>query len=181
MPFVVPAAAAIGSFVSTYGAAIAAGTAVVGTGVAAYGQRQQAQAAKTASKYNAKQSRLQAGYEAIAASENARRQQDYNRRVIGQQRAAMAQSGMAPTGTPLVQLGDTASSLQMEILDIGHAASLRSRSLIAGADMGLYEGQQQADALNLSSWGTLASGLSSASSGYLTASGNLPSRNPSSY
>lgn len=178
------AAAGAGSFLAANAGAVAAASAattIAGTGLSFYGQRQQAKAAESAAAYNARQARQQAGYESDVAAENARRQQDYSRQVIGAQRAAMATSGLAPAGTPLVRLGDTASSLQQEILDIGQAAALRSRSLIAGADMTLWEGAQSASALRTSSWATLGSGLANATTGFLTASGNIPTRTPSQY
>lgn len=178
MPFVAPIAAAAGSFLAANAGAVAAASAattIAGTGLSFYGQRQQAKAAESAAAYNTQQARTQAGYENQVAAENARRQQDYARRVIGQQRAAMASTGLAPVGTPLVRLGDTASTLQQEILDIGQAAVLRSRALIANADMGLWEGARQASSARTQSWATLGSGLTSATTGFLTASGNLSS------
>ena len=163
MPFVAPIAAAAGSFMAANAgtiAAVSAATQVAGAGVSFLGSRQQAKAAKTAADYNSRILRNQSAEESTAAQESALRTQEYGRRVMGAQRAAMAQSGLAPSGTPLIQLGSTAQDIQREIFDIGRTADQRARALISEASMTRWQADQQASALNTSATtnlvGTLA-------------------------
>lgn len=177
MPFVAPIAAAAGSFLSANAGTIALGSLAaqtVGAGVSFFGQRQQAKAAETAANYNAKIARDQSRYESQVSQENALRAQDYGRQVIGAQRAALASSGISgAAGTPLVRLGDTAASIQQEIFDIGQAAALRQRQLIAGADMGTWEARQTASALRTAAPMQLAGSLFNAGTSFLDATGYL--------
>jgi hypothetical protein len=168
--------AAIGSFAAANAGTIAgvsAATSAIGTGMSFFGQRQQAKAAEQAASYNARLAKDQAGYETTIAAENARRRQTANAQAIAAQRAAIASSGLAPTGTPLVQLGELASSLQQEIFDLGHAAAARSRALISSANMAQWEGGQQAAALRTSALGNLAYGITDTATGYLSATGSM--------
>jgi hypothetical protein len=151
--------------------AIAAITAIVGTGVSIYGQRQAASAAEATGKYNAKLQRDQAVQTNLANAENARRKTRDNARVLGAQRAALAQSGLSMEGTPLAVLGETAMTLQRDILDMGYDAATKARALQAGANLSLYEGKSQASALRTSSVATGLSGVSSAAMGYGEAKG----------
>lgn len=137
----------------------AAATSVIGQGLSFLGGLKQAKAAEYTADYNATVARQQAGYESKVAEQNALRARDYGRRVMGSQRAALASSGLAPTGTPLLNLGDTASSIQQEIFDIGREAALRSRALISSANMASFEGKQTSSALRTSSIVDLAGGL----------------------
>jgi hypothetical protein len=151
--------------------AISAVTALVGTGVSIYGQRQAASAAEATGKYNAKLQRDQAVQTNLANAENARRKTRDNARVLGAQRAALAQTGLSMEGTPLAVLGETAMTLQRDILDMGYDAATKARSLQAGANLSLYEGKSQASALKTSSVATGLSGVSSAAMGYGEAKG----------
>lgn len=155
-------------------AAISAGVSAAGAGMSFLGQVQQARATKTAASYNAKIARDQSRYESQVAQQNALRAQDYGRQVIGAQRAALASSGISgAAGTPLVRLGDTAASIQQEIFDIGQAAALRQRQLIAGADMGTWEARQTSSAIRTTAPIGLAANLFQAGTGYLDATGYL--------
>ncbi len=147
---------------------------VAGTAVAVHGQQQQAKAAEYTAEYNAELARQQAGHETEVAAENARRKTRENARIIGLQREAIAASGLAPAGTPLAILGDTVMTLERDVLDIGYAAASRARQLYSGAEMALWEGKTQADALRTASIGTALSGLASAGTGFLGATGRIP-------
>lgn len=150
---------------------VVAAIAIAGTAVSIYGQKQSADAAKATAKYNADMQRSQALQETAVAAENARRKTRESARVIGEQRAALAQSGLAMEGTPLAILGESATTLQRDVLDIGYEASNKARSLIAGADMSLWTGKQQAKAANIEMVGTGLKGIGGAISGYGQAAG----------
>jgi hypothetical protein len=152
----------------------AAGASIAGTAISFIGQRNAATAANQTAKYNAQIQRSQAVQETEVAKENARRKQRENSQIIGRQRAMLAQSGLAMEGTPLAVLGETAMTLQRDILDLGYDAATRARALKAGASMSIWEGKQQASAMKTASVGTAISGVTSATTGYLTATGKIP-------
>lgn len=163
MPFLIP-------FIP----AIIAGISVAGTGVSVYGQRQAASAAEATAKYNSQIQRNQSKQEMQVGAENARRKTRENARILGLQRAAVAQSGLAMEGTPLAILGESAMTLQRDILDIGFDAGNKARTLNAAAAMSIYNGKQQASALRTESIATGLSGVASAASGYGKAQGLFP-------
>jgi|GEM_PF-2951040 len=159
---------------------ITAAAAVAGTGVAVYGQQQAAKAAEATGEYNADLAKEEARRVNAVAAENARRKQRENSRILGAQRAAIAQSGFAMEGSPLAVLGESAMTLQRDILDIGYDAANKSRNLQAQAGMSLWEGGTQAGALRTTSLATGAQGLTSAGMGFLQAKGlTPPGRSPS--
>ena len=149
---------------------------VVATGIGTYmsvqGQRNAADAAEKTADYNAKIQRDQAMQENAAAAENARRKARENARIIGRQRAIIAQSGLAMEGTPLAVLGETASMLQRDILDMGYDAQNKVNNLQAGANMSLWQGKNQASALRTEALTTGLAGVASMGSGYMKATGN---------
>lgn len=152
---------------------IATAVSVIGTGVSVYAQQQAADAAETTATINANEQRRQASAEAEVAAENARRAEQEKARYLATQRAQLAASGLAMEGTPLAVLGETAAALEMEVLDIGHAAAARQRALRIGAQNTLFEGANTASALRLQSVATGISGLGDAAGGYIKASGSL--------
>lgn len=139
----------------------------IGTYMSVQGQRNAADAAESTAKYNAQVQRDQAMRENEAAAENARRKSRENARIIGRQRAIIAQSGLAMEGTPLAVLGETATMLQRDILDMGYDAQNRVNNLQAGANMSLWQGKNQASALRTDA---LTSGLAGVAKigGYLS-------------
>lgn len=152
---------------------ISTAVSVVGTGVAVYGQQQQAKAAEYTAEYNANLATQQAEHETQVAYENARRKTRENARIIGLQREAIAASGLAPAGTPLAILGDTVMTLERDILDMGYEAASRAQQLRSGAEMALYEGRATAGALRMGSYATALTGATSATTGFLNATGRI--------
>ncbi len=143
----------------------------IGTYVSVQGQRQAADAAKKTADYNAQVQRTQAGQEMEVAKENARRKARENARMLGRQRALVAQSGLVMEGTPLAILGETATILQRDIMDMGYEAQMRSRSLQAGASMSLWEGKNQSKAMKTQALTTGLQGAASIAGGYLNYKG----------
>lgn len=152
---------------------LAAVASVVGTGAAVYGQQQAAKAAEYTADYNKRLQLGQAKQETAVAAENARRKARENARIIGAQRAALAEAGLAMEGTPLAVLGETAATLQRDILDLGYTAASRSRSLMAGANLSAWQGRSQASAMRTNAISTGISGAASGTSGFLSASGRI--------
>jgi hypothetical protein len=151
--------------------AISAVATGVGTYVSVQGQRQAAKAAEQTAEYNAQVQRTQAAQEMEVAKENARRKARENARLLGRQRALVAQSGLVMEGTPLAILGESATVLQRDIMDIGYEAQMRSRTLQAGASMSLWEGKQQSSAMKTQALTTGLQGAASIAGGYLNYKG----------
>jgi hypothetical protein len=147
--------------------------AVVGAGVGAYGAHQQAQAAEDTAKYNAQVQRNQAEAETNVAKENVARAQTQARRELAALRAANASNGLAMQGSPLAVLGDTATQLQLEALDIAYAGEARARALQSQASMSLYEGKTRASAIRTNSYAQLASSAAGAAGSYGKSTGFL--------
>jgi hypothetical protein len=157
------------------GVTIALAASAIATGIGTYvsvqGQRSAADAAKKTADYNASVQRTQAAQEMEVAKENARRKARENARLLGRQRALVAQSGLVMEGTPLAILGESATILQRDILDMGYEAQQRSRSLQAGASMSLWEGKQQSSALKTEALTTGLQGAGKIAGGYLNYKG----------
>lgn len=158
-------------------AAIALGTmavaAAVGTGVTIYGQQQQKKAVEQTAKYNANVAKGEASKQNRVATENIKRASLDNRRLRGQLASANAANGLAMEGTPLAVLGETQTALERDILDIGYQAAENSRSILAGAELGKWSAKQQSRAITTQQYATAASGIGSATSGYLSSSGKI--------
>jgi hypothetical protein len=152
-------------------AAAAAVASIVGTGVAVYGQQQAAKAAEATGRYNAELARNQAAQETSVAAENARRKARDNARYIGAQRAALAKAGLSMEGTPLAVLGETASALERDIMDLGFDAANKSRSLLAGANLSIWKGNQEASAMRIDGASTALRGFATTASGFTKATG----------
>lgn len=147
---------------------------VIGTVTSVKGQMDAANAADATGKYNAQIKRDEAVRQTNVAAENARRKERENAGIIGRQRAAMAQSGMAMEGTPLAILGETSMMLNRDILDIGYEAKNKTRSLQAAANMSIWEGKTQASIMRTQAVATGLKGIASAASGFAGATGTTP-------
>ena len=156
-------------------AATAAIVTIVGTAASFYGQQQQAKAAEATAKYNANIQRDQATTTNSIAVENLRRKTRENNQILAQVRASTAAKGLSMEGSPLAVLGDSAFKLEREINDISFQASAQYQSLAQGAKMTLWEGQQTATAIRTQATAGLLKGAGSATTGYLQATGKMPS------
>ncbi len=147
----------------------------IGTGISVYGSMQAADAAEGAAAAEANEKRLQARKEQETAAENARRAEQEKARLIASQRASLAASGLAMEGTPLAVLGETARTLELDILDIGHQAAMQSRALRAGARVAEYEGAATATAIRTEAAGNALSSMGSAATNYGNSTGRIKS------
>lgn len=157
MPAVLPAISLVGT--------------LAGAGMSFYGQRQAAKAQEKMGEYNAQVAENAAKSEAEAGAENAKRKREQNQRVLSGMRARMAAGGAnAGTGSSLDVLGDSASELELQALDMFRDSDARTRQHGAQAEMSRYNGQQASAASNYAAMGSLISGVGSAASGYANAS-----------
>jgi hypothetical protein len=147
--------------------AIAAIAAAVGSTYVAYeGQQQQAKTAKSVSEYNAKIQETQAQQDSMEAQENAHRLRVRNRGIMGNQRAALAASGITEAGSPLEVLAYSAGQLELQAQDEARAAESHRQSLVSGANQTLLGGKAQEQAFTTAGYGTILSGVSSVASTY---------------
>lgn len=104
------------------------------TGVKAAGQLMQADAESQAYRYNAKMAAQQGDIErqqAAAREEAQRRQAD---RVLGSQRAALAQSGGGMGGSALGVMKQSAAEAELDALMIRYEGDIRARGFDAQAE-----------------------------------------------
>jgi hypothetical protein len=164
--------ATIGTFFATYGAAIAATTAVAGTAVSVTAAIQQGQAAKSAADQNAKNQRT-----AAISQENVGAQQAADKKLQARKIAAagVAQAGAGGidpnTGTPLAIAGQTAAFGELDSLRIINNAQRTAWGYQAQANIDELQGNQARTAGNINAGSTLLGGVSNAAFGYNKASG----------
>jgi len=128
--------------------------------------KKQAKVANQTAILEAKENRAQAQQAMDVAGENARRKQRENMRHLAAIRSSNAKSGFQMEGTPLAVFGESALQLEREILDMSFQAENRYRALIAGADTAIWEGAQQASALQSQAiTAAISGGASAADSG----------------
>lgn len=101
---------------------------------------QERDAASAAAHANSLEQRALA--ERQTANENARRKREENRRILSRMRARIAKSGVAAAGTPIELLADAGGNLELEALQIGHAAEGRVRALHDAAAQSRAAGQR---------------------------------------
>lgn len=122
---------------------------IIGAGLSAVGALSQAQAASNAAKSQADA----ATYNAIVAQQNAQRsleesaaeqaaQHRQARRILGEQRAAIAQSGTGFGGTNADLIEQSETLAELDMLNIAYAGQSRARA---------YQQQSQLDLLEASS------------------------------
>ncbi len=144
---------------------------LAGAGVSYYGQRKAGEAQKRMGEYNAKVAENAAKSEAQAGAENIKRKREQNQRVLSGMRARMAAGGAnIGAGSSLDVLGDSASELELQALDMFRNSDAQVRQFSSKADMSRYEGNQASAASKYASMGTLISGAGSAALSYGNAS-----------
>jgi hypothetical protein len=139
----------------TWAVAIPAALAAVSGGFQAYSQYQAGQSAKDAANYNAnalKRQSFAAQQQGLAEMELRRRQGE---RIIGQQEAAFAKSGVTASGSPLDVIGDTAANIELDSLNAAYEGYLNARGLRQRSKMAQYEGRLAAYQGKMEAVGTL--------------------------
>lgn len=141
--------------------AIAVTTSVVGGVVSYAGQRSAANAAEEAAEHNAQIAGDQARVKELEQHENAKRQRNEKRKALAQARAQLAANGTAlGEGSNLDFMLALDDRLETQVLDNARSAQIEVSNLNQSANLARYQGQQQASALRLQSFGTLLDGAS---------------------
>jgi hypothetical protein len=148
-------------------AIIGAAAAVAGAGVSAYASYEQGQAQRKAYKYNAAVTRNQAEIAQQQAAHAARQQRERDRRIQARARAIQGISGVeVGEGSSLLVDIDNARQAELNAQAAKYEAEARRRNMLAGAELGEYQGGVAAQQATIGAGATLLSGLGSAASGY---------------
>ena len=140
---------------------------LAGAGISAYGNYQQGKSAQAMTKHNAKIATTAASNEAATAQQNAIRQREASRRQLSNIRARMAGSGVQQsTGSSLDVLGESASELELQAMDLFRSSDAKQRQYGNEAAMTTWNGDQTAQAGKIGAIGSLISGAGSFASNY---------------
>ena len=140
---------------------------LAGAGMSAYGNYQQGKAANAMAKHNAKAIRLASENEALTAQQNSLRQREASRRQLSSIRARMAGGGVVQSsGSSLDVLGESASELELQAMDLFRDSDAKQRMYGNEAAMTLYNGKQAAAAGKTAAIGSLISGAGSFASNF---------------
>jgi multidrug resistance efflux pump len=118
-----------------------ASTAVSAMGAIEQGKaaQQEANARAQANIYNAKVKEMQAGIERQQANAREEQQRRRARQVLGQQRGAIAESGVGFIGSALDIAEESATRAELDALTIRYEGELASKGLLADAEQERYE------------------------------------------
>jgi hypothetical protein len=147
--------------------AISGVVSAVGGVMSAVGQYQQGKAAEAAGKHNAEIMRQQAETANQEARENSKRQRRNNERQLATMRANLSSQGTGvSSGAPLAILGDTASELELRVLDGYRAADNQRSQLLTQADTSVWKGKMAMKSSRVNAFGTLLNTGYKADQGY---------------
>tara|TARA_R110001632_G_C11351996_1_gene418502 strand:+ start:1563 stop:2069 length:507 start_codon:yes stop_codon:yes gene_type:complete len=120
-----------------------AAIAAIGGVIAAYGSYQQGKAQEYAAEHNAQVARNQAKATEEEARENSKRQRGNNERMLATMRANLASQGTGLSdGSSLAILGETASELELSVLDNYRSAESQRSSLLNQASTEIWQGKE---------------------------------------
>lgn len=139
---------------------------LVGSGMQAYGQQQQAAAARQVAAYNAGMDEAEAKQVDLDSQENIRQTRKAGQIYLSRQQAAYAAAGVTNTGSALSVMATTAGRYEQQAQQQFRNASAQQNKYHAQAQMGLYNGKIQSDALKLQSYATILSGVAKAAGSY---------------
>lgn len=145
----------------------AIGTSVAGAGFAAYSTYEAGQQSAAIARYNQQQqmAQSQATLQATAAKSLAER--DQNQKILAQQQAAFAASGVvANTGSPLTVETKQAGLLERRALNTDYSGAIQSRFQQSAAIGDEMQGQAAKQAGDLGAAGTILQGAGNAASAY---------------
>jgi hypothetical protein len=121
---------------------------VVSTAVSAVGALQagaaaeaQAKAQADANAYNARVKEIQAGVEREAAGRREEQQRRKARQVLGEQRAALVQSGVGMMGSALDIEEQSATAAELDALSIRYEGEMAAKGLLYDAEAEKFEGR----------------------------------------
>jgi hypothetical protein len=133
---------------------VIAATSVAAAGTSAYlsarASSQQATAASQIANYNAKVDIAQANQDAMNAQANIEKQRTDNASYDSNQRAALAASGvLSGTGSPMALQATTVGRQEQDIQQYWTQTQEQESSQYQAAELGVYEGAQEADTYHL--------------------------------
>lgn len=133
---------------------------IAGTAMQAIGAIQQGNAAKSAADYNAAIAEQNATVERqqAGAREDAKRREV--RQILGQQRAAFAQSGGGMGGSAADVMHQSSVNGELDALTLRYEGDLRARGLEAGATQERFAGKQAQTQGYMQAVGTILGGAS---------------------
>ena len=121
---------------------------VASTAISAIGAIQQGKAAEAqakaqadANKYNARVKEIQAGVEREAAGRREEQQRRKARQVLGEQRAALVQSGIGMMGSALDIEEQSATAAELDALSIRYEGELAAKGMLYDAEAEKFEGR----------------------------------------
>lgn len=148
-------------------AATAAFLVVAGAGYSAYSSYEAGQNANAIARYNAQQQQAQNQYTLQATAAKSLAEREENQKVLAQQEAAFAASGVVTdTGSPLTVRAKQAALLERRALNTDYEGAIAYRVGAGQVTNDLMEGAAAKQAGNLNAVGTLLSGAGNAAGTY---------------
>lgn len=132
--------------------------AITGSTMQAIGAIQQGTAAKNAGDFNAAILNQNAVTERQMAGEREEAQRRTARRVLGSQRAALAQSGIGLDGSAADVMQQSAANAELDALTTRYEGELRSRGMETQARLERYQGKAAKKASYFEAAGSILSG-----------------------
>jgi len=122
---------------------LVASTAITAIGAIQQGKAAEAQAKAQddANKYNARVKEIQAGVEREAAGRREEQQRRKARQVLGEQRAALVQSGVGMMGSALDIEEQSATAAELDALSIRYEGEMAAKGLLYDAEAEKFEGR----------------------------------------
>lgn len=115
---------------------------IASTAIQALGAIQQGKEAQSAKDRNAQVMETNAANERSASNQREEAQRRQARMVLGQQRAAFAQSGTGIEGSAADVMQQSAADAELDALTMRYEGDMRASGLMAQAEMERYEGRQ---------------------------------------
>jgi hypothetical protein len=131
---------------------------IAGTAVQAIGAIQQGNAAKAAADYNASMLDRNAEIERSQANQREEAKRREVRQVLGQQRAAFAQSGGGMEGSAADVMQQSAINAELDALTLRYEGDIRARGMESEARMERFAGKQAQKAGYFKAAGSILSG-----------------------
>jgi hypothetical protein len=142
---------------------IAAGAAVAGAGVGAYSSYESGQQEAALARYNQAQQNAQNQYQLSATAAKSLAERDENKKILAQQTAAFAASGVVTdTGSPLTVQSQQASLLERRALNTDYEGDMAYFTGQSEVTQDEYTAQAATEAGNLGAAATLLRGAGSA-------------------
>jgi len=130
--------------------------------ISAAGAMQQGRQAKATAEYNAKQQEVSADAARRQAAEREQMQRNEARKLLGKQRAAIAESGVGFGGSSQDIYLQSARDAELDALNLRYAGELEARGLIGQAAAERMEGRARAQQAGYQVAGSVLGGVAKA-------------------